>query len=350
MEHYGFDDFDLKSSCSRARSGDANPQMLAQATDGPDAACQGSLKLAQDAFLSWLGHQRRASALTVEAYARDLTGFFRFLTKHLGGEPNLAVLGSLRPADFRAWLAAEAGAGIGNATRARHLSAVKSFFRFLSRRYGMNAAAVDLIQTPRVSKPVPRALSPGQARTVSDQIGTMSDRAGLAARDTALFTLLYGCGLRIAEALSLSVQDAPRVGRNAPLRVTGKGSKPRIVPVLPVVREAIAGWLAEHPDPRPSSPLFTGVRGGRLTPGVAQRTLRDFRRRHGLPEHTTPHALRHSFATHLLAAGADLRSIQELLGHANLSTTQRYTAVDMARLMEVWQRTHPRAIPKSSTG
>ncbi|MBV8094471.1 MAG: tyrosine recombinase XerC [Acetobacteraceae bacterium] len=321
----------------------ADLQARVEARVGPDAARPASLKQAEDAFLAWLGHERRASALTVEAYGRDLAGFFRFLTKHLGGEPGLATLGELRTADFRAWLAAKAAEGIGNTSRARHLSAVRSFFRFLSRRHGMNAAVVDLIQTPRVSKPVPRALSPGQARTVSDEIGTLSDRAAVAARDTALFTLLYGCGLRIAEALSLCVRDTPKPGDDAPLQVTGKGSKPRIVPVLPVVREAIAGWLAYHPDPRPSSPLFTGVRGGRLNPGIAQRTLRDFRRRQGLPEHTTPHALRHSFATHLLAGGADLRSIQELLGHASLSTTQRYTAVDMSRLMEVWRRTHPRA-------
>ena len=162
------------------------------------------------------------------------------------------------------------------------------------------------------------------------------------ARDTALFTLLYGCGLRIAEALALDVRDAP-CPADAMLRVVGKGGKERIVPVLPAVREAVAAWLALHPDRQPDSPLFLGARGGRLDPAVAQRTLRNFRRLHGLPEHATPHALRHSFATHLLAGGADLRSIQDLLGHASLSTTQRYTAVDEARLVEVWRKAHPRA-------
>jgi integrase/recombinase XerC len=163
------------------------------------------------------------------------------------------------------------------------------------------------------------------------------------ARDEALFTLLYGCGLRIAEALALDVRDAPRVGDDAMLRVVGKGSKQRVVPVLPVVREAIAAWLALHPSPQPEAPLFVGVRGARLDPAVAQRTMRLFRRLRGMPEHATPHALRHSFATHLLEGGADLRSIQDLLGHASLSTTQRYTSVETTRLMEVWRKAHPRA-------
>jgi integrase/recombinase XerC len=153
---------------------------------------------------------------------------------------------------------------------------------------------------------------------------------------------LYACGLRIAEALSLDVRDAPLPGGAGMLRVVGKGSKERIVPVLPVVRDAMAAWLARHPDPSAGSPLFLGVRGGRLDPAVAQRTMRTYRQQTGLPDHATPHALRHSFATHLLAGGADLRSIQELLGHASLSTTQRYTAVDTAKLLDVWRRAHPR--------
>ena len=155
--------------------------------------------------------------------------------------------------------------------------------------------------------------------------------------------MLYGCGLRIAEALALNVRDAPLPGADATLRVVGKGSKERIVPVLPAVRDAIGAWLRLHPDRLPASPLFLGARGKRLDAAVAQKVLRDFRRLHGLPEHATPHALRHSFATHLLAGGADLRSIQDLLGHASLSTTQRYTAVDQARLVEVWRKAHPRA-------
>ena len=294
---------------------------------------------ARVAFLDWLGHERRAASLTVGAYGSDIAGFLGFLTGHLGGEPDLAALAALRAGDLRAWLAADAAAGAGNATRARHLAAVRSFFRFLARRHGVDNPALKLIATPRGKRPVPRALGVEQAVEVAEGIAAMADAAAMQARDTALFTLLYGCGLRIAEALALNVRDAP----GAALRVVGKGGKERIVPVLPAVREAIAGWLALHPDRRPDSPLFLGARGGRLDPAVAQRTLRHFRRLHGLPEHATPHALRHSFATHLLAGGADLRSIQDLLGHASLSTTQRYTAVDEARLVEVWRRAHPRA-------
>jgi len=211
------------------------------------------------------------------------------------------------------------------------------------RRHGIDNPALRLIATPRSKRPVPKALAPVQACAVAEDIGEMSDSAAIQARDAALFTLLYGCGLRIAEALALNVRDAPPPGGDAMLRVVGKGSKQRIVPVLPAVRAASAAWLRFHPDRQPDSPLFLGARGKRLDPAVAQRTLRTFRRLHGLPEHATPHALRHSFATHLLAGGADLRAIQDLLGHASLSTTQRYTDVDSARLMEVWRKAHPRA-------
>jgi integrase/recombinase XerC len=297
---------------------------------------------ARGAFLEWLEQERRAAPLTVRAYGADVAAFLGFLTRHLGAESDLAALAALSQADLRAWLASEAADGAGNASRARHLAAIRSFFRFLARRHGVDSTALRLIATPRAARPVPRALSTDQARDVTESVAELSDKAAVQARDTALATLLYGCGLRIGEALALDVRDAP-AGPQATLRVMGKGSKERIVPVLPAVREALARWLALHPDRRPDSPLFVGTRGGRLEPGVAQRTLRVFRRLHGLPEHATPHALRHSFATHLLAGGADLRSIQELLGHASLSTTQRYTAVDQARLVETWRKAHPRA-------
>jgi len=298
---------------------------------------------AREAFLAWLAHERRASPLTVEAYGTDLAGFLGFLTQHLGDEPDLAALAGLRQADIRAWLAALANDGAVNATRARHLSAVRSFFRYLARRHGVANQAVRLIATPRAKRPAPRALAPEQALGVTADIAELSDSAAIQARDTALFTLLYGCGLRIAEALALNVRDAPIAGAEGMLLVTGKGSKQRIVPVLPVVREVIGAWLALHPDRAPGSPLFLGARGKRLDAAVAQRTMRLYRQQNGLPEHATPHALRHSFATHLLAGGADLRSIQDLLGHASLSTTQRYTSVDEAALMAVWQKAHPRA-------
>jgi integrase/recombinase XerC len=297
---------------------------------------------ARQEFLAWLAAERRASPLTVEAYGADLAGFLGFLTPHLGGEADLADLARLRAADLRAWLADEAGRGNGNATRARHLAALRSFFRWLARHHGVSNPELRLLATPRVRRPLPRALNPAQARAAAEEIGELSDPAAIQARDVALFTLLYGCGLRIAEALALNVVDAPLPGAAAPLRVMGKGQKQREVPVLPAVRAAIGAWLRLHPRPVPEAPLFLGARGARLDAAVAQRTLREFRRLNGLPEHATPHALRHSFATHLLAAGVDLRAIQELLGHANLSTTQRYTTVDTARLLEVWQQTHPR--------
>lgn len=297
---------------------------------------------ARQAFLAWLSAERRASPLTVEAYGRDIAACLGFLTRHLGAEVDLAVLGGLRAADLRAWLAWEAGKGIGAATRARHLSALRSFFRYLARRQGVDNPQVKLLAAPRSHKPLPRALTPPDARAVAEEIGEVSEVAATQARDTALFSLLYGSGLRIAEALALDVADAPLPGSEAMLRVVGKGAKERIVPVLPAVREAVAAWLRLHPSPTRDAPLFLGEKGGRLNAGVAQRTMRVFRQQHGLPEHATPHALRHSFATHLLAGGADLRSIQDLLGHASLSTTQRYTAVDTAQLMAVWRRTHPR--------
>jgi integrase/recombinase XerC len=299
-----------------------------------------------EAYLAWLGAERRASAHTVKAYRHDLAGFLGFLTRHLGVEPGLRELAALREADLRAWLAAEAGDGIGNRSRARHLAAVRGFFRFLARRHGVSNPAPRLIGAPRGSAPVPRALAPDEAKAAARDIGNVSDDAWARARDVALFTLLYGCGLRIAEALGLNVADAPAAGR--PLRVLGKGGKERIVPVLPAVAEAVALWLRVHPGAGdPAAPLFVGKRGLRLDPAVAQRSLRLFRRLAGLPEHATPHALRHSFATHLLAGGADLRSIQELLGHASLSTTQRYTAVDEAGLLRVWRETHPLAGSKT---
>ncbi len=298
--------------------------------------------VARVSFLEWLALERRASPLTVAAYGRDLAFLLGFLTGHLGNEPTLADLAALTRADLRAWLAAEAAAGRGNRTRARHLSAVRSFYRYLARRHGVGNPSAALMSSPKAIPPLPRALAPAQARAVAEDIGDGAELALVQARDVALFTLLYGCGLRIAEALALSVGEAPVAGQ--PLLVTGKGNKQRLVPVLAAVAEATACWLALHPQRgTPTAPLFVGVRGERLNPGVAQRTLRQFRRATGLPEHATPHALRHAFATHLLAGGADLRSIQDLLGHASLSTTQRYTSVDQAQLLDVWRRTHPAA-------
>jgi integrase/recombinase XerC len=297
----------------------------------------------RQSFLSWLALEKRASPLTVEAYGTDLASLLGFLTLHLGAEPDLTALAALTQADIRAWQASLANEGLVNASRARHMSAVRSFFRYLARNHGTENTAVRLVATPKARRPLPRALPQASARSLTEDIGDWSSETSIGVRDTALFTLLYGCGLRIAEALALNVRDAPKPGDQQPLRVVGKGSKERIVPVLPVVRQAIAAWLRVHPDAQQGAALFVGARGKRLDAAVAQRTMRLYRQGSGLPEHATPHALRHSFATHLLAAGADLRSIQDLLGHASLSTTQRYTNVDEARLLEVWRKAHPRA-------
>ena len=300
-------------------------------------------------YLAMLAHERRASEHTLDAYRGDLSLFLGFLTQHLGETPDVAALSALRPADIRGFLAARARAGDGNATRARRLAALRGFLRHLARRQGIGLASLAGLRGPRARPPVPRALSAPAARDVAQQIGTVHDPdraeqpAMQAARDVALFTLLYGCGLRIGEALALDLRDAPLPGSEAALRVRGKGDKERVVPVLPAVRQAMAAWIAQHPDPKPGAPLFVGARGARLDPAVAQRNLRNWRRLAGLPEHATPHALRHSFATHLLGGGADLRAIQDLLGHASLSTTQRYTKVDAARLLETWRQAHPRA-------
>ncbi|UFN46968.1 tyrosine recombinase XerC [Roseomonas sp. OT10] len=293
------------------------------------------------AYLDWLSQERRASPHTLAAYGRDLADLLGFLAQHLGGEPDLAALSALRPADLRAFLAHRAAAGAGNATRARQLAAVRGFLRWLARRHAVSAAALSGVRGPRLRPPVPRALTERQARQVAGEVGDIQDDPALAARDVALFTLLYGAGLRISEALSLDIRDAPRAG--AALRIRGKGDKERLVPVLPAVEQAVAAYLRHRAGAPPEAPLFLGARGERLNDAVARRSLQTFRRLAGLPEQATPHALRHSFATHLLGGGADLRVIQELLGHASLSTTQRYAAVDSAALLDTWRRAHPRA-------
>ena len=296
---------------------------------------------ARQGFLQWMEQERHAAANTVEAYGHALAGFLDFLTRHLGGEPDLAALAGLRAADIRAWLAMLTNEGLAASSRAQHLSALRGFCRHLGRRHGVEINAVRLVATARARPALPRALSIEQARDVVTHVDEVSDAPALQARDLAFFALLYGSGLRIAEALGLDVRDALALPANATLRVSGKGSKARIVPVLPAVRDAIGAWMKLHPDQQPDSPLFVGARGKRLNAAVAQKVLRTYRRLAGLAEHTTPHALRHSFATHLLAGGGDLRAIQDLLGHASLSTTQRYTTVDDAALLAVWRKTHP---------
>ena len=307
---------------------------------GPIAAITG--EAARVAFLGWLEQERHAAANTVEAYGHALGGFLGFLANHLGGEPDLATLAELRAADIRAWLAKLANDKLTASSRAQHLSAVRTFFRYLSRRHGVDITAIRLVSTARARPALPRALTVQQARDVTGHVSDDVENPAIQARDIAFFSLLYGSGLRIAEALGLNVRDAATLRTSKALTVIGKGSKTRIVPVLPAVCEAIEAWLALHPAAKPENALFLGARGKRLDPAVAQKILRTYRRLAGLPEHATPHALRHSFATHLLASGSDLRAIQDLLGHASLSTTQRYTAVDDTALLAVWKKTHPR--------
>lgn len=294
-------------------------------------------------FLSWLSKERRYSPKTVEAYGRDIAGFLSFQAHHLGGPPSPRDLEGMVQMDFRAWLADLARAENQNVSRARKLSSVRTFFRFLRKRGIARNDRILLVKSPKVPHGVPKPLSVPDAETLLDAAGDFAPEEWQRLRNVALLTLLYGCGLRIAEALSLNETDAPRGDR---LRVLGKGNKERIVPVLPVVRDAIAAYMAVNPyGGEAHGPLFRGARGGRLNPDAARKPIRQLRGVLGLPETATPHALRHSFATHLLAGGGDLRAIQELLGHASLSSTQRYTEVDSHRLMREYAKAHPRANP-----
>jgi len=298
----------------------------------------------QSAVLSWrdwLEHERRTSVHTIDAYLRDLIAFLNFSAEHLGSPPGLQELASFRPADFRSYLAKRAQAGLARTSIARAMSTLRNFYRYLARENLAANAAIENIQTPKVPKSIPKALSQQEARDSLNMIEAMTEEPWVAKRDTALMTLLYGCGLRIGEALSLNRKEIPS---GDTMVITGKGQKQRVVPILAIVKDAIADYLSHCPHTLgDDDPLFVGVRGGRLNPGVVQRQMRQLRAQLGLPDSATPHALRHSFATHLLAEGGDLRTIQELLGHASLSTTQRYTDVDAGRLTAVYQSAHPRA-------
>ncbi len=307
----------------------------------PEVAVGTDLRHAFADWQGWLAGERRASEHTTAAYRRDLADFLQFLTEHLGAPPGLPELAALRPADFRAWLARLGGRGLARTSIARALSAVRGFFRFLDRRGLVHNAAVGHLSGPRLPHAVPKALAVDETEELLAEAGAFQRRAWHAKRDVALLTLLYGCGLRLGEALALDRGAAPF---GEMLRVKGKGSKERDVPVLPAVRAAVAAYLAACPhELRPADPLFVGARGGRLHPRIVQGLMQKLRATLGLPASATPHALRHSFATHLLGSGGDLRAIQDLLGHASLGTTQRYTSVDAARLLEVYRAAHPRA-------
>ncbi|MFN3658398.1 MAG: tyrosine recombinase XerC [Pseudolabrys sp.] len=294
-------------------------------------------------WLAYLGAERRMSPKTLEAYRRDAGQFLGFMAEHLGGTPSLKNLAKLTPADIRAFMAARRADGAGNRTLMRALAGTRSFARFLERNGKGKVGALAAVRTPKLPKTLPKPLAASAARQMTDA----DLRAGEArqpwvlARDAAVLALLYGSGLRISEALGLKRQAAPL---GDAIAVVGKGSKTRMVPVLPQVARLVDDYLALCPyRVAPSGPLFVGARGGPLSPRVVQLAMARLRGALGLPDSATPHALRHSFATHLLARGGDLRAIQELLGHASLSTTQIYTAVDAERLLDVYASAHPRA-------
>nr|WP_289852163.1 tyrosine recombinase XerC [Rhizobium sp. SSA_523] len=293
-------------------------------------------------WLDSLRHERRMAESTLDAYERDTRQFLVFLTAHLGDPASLSDIHTLRTADLRAFLAQRRRDGAGARSLGRHLAGLRSFLRYLERKGLINAAAAGAIRAPRQPKSLPKPLSAPQALNLVTEDAQLHEEPWIAARDAAILTLLYGCGLRISEALNLTPADIPQ-GASA-LRITGKGGKTRLVPLLAVIPAAIDHYSRLCPyHLEADSPLFRGARGGKLNPAVLQREMQKLRGALGLPETATPHALRHSFATHLLAGGGDLRTIQELLGHASLSTTQVYTGVDQARLLEVYDRAHPRA-------
>ena len=281
-------------------------------------------------------NERRYSPHTLDAYSRDLSGFFDFAAEHLGKVPETADLAKLEVRDFRAYLSQRATRHIDKSSLARELSTLKNFFKWLARYDILRNPALSVIRTPRRAKVLPKALEVNDTFNVIDEAQNLASNSWQGLRDTAIFTLLYGCGLRISEALSLNVGD---IGNNDFLRIKGKGNKERIVPLLPVVVENINKYLAECPyQPKQGEPLFLGARGDRLVPRIIQRQMQKIRAYLGLPDNLTPHALRHSFATHLLAEGTDLRSIQELLGHASLTTTQRYTDVQIETLKKEYDK------------
>ncbi|MBD3677784.1 MAG: tyrosine recombinase XerC [Rhodobacteraceae bacterium] len=298
----------------------------------------------RDALEGWLASLKAlddAAENTITAYRADLLGYLGFLTTHYGDSTGIAPLTRVTLSDIRAWMAHERRRGVSARSLARSLSAVKSFTRWLAEREGFDPTPVLSARAPKFQRKLPRPVPEAAARDLLDTVEMQAREPWVAARDLAVVTLLWGCGLRISEALGLTGTDYPLP---EVMRITGKGGKERLVPVIGPARDAVAHYVALTPwKPEPKAPLFRGVRGGALGPRPVQKVMEVARMQLGLPSTATPHALRHSFATHLLSAGGDLRAIQELLGHASLSTTQAYTAVDTDRLMEVYDKTHPRA-------
>ncbi len=289
---------------------------------------------------TWLLVERNVSEHTGHNYLRDLRSFCAFLTQHLGGQLHLQALAGLNITDFRAFLSHRVQDGISARSNARMISVLRNLYLFLERNYDIKNLAIASLRSPKIQASLPRPLNQESAMEVAELKTGEATLPWVQARDSALFSLLYGCGLRISEALSLQIGDMG--GEN--IMITGKGKKQRIVPMLPILHERVAAYLKIRPFAHgPESPLFVGVRGDRLHPTVAQKQMRRLRIQMGLPDTATPHSLRHSFATHLLVDGADLRTIQELLGHSSLSTTQLYTEVDTSALQKVYAKSHPRS-------
>lgn len=297
-----------------------------------------------DALSQWLAHMRGVAGRsdhTIAGYQTDVTRFLMFISEHHGATRGVMALSELTISDMRSWMAFERGRGISARSLARALSATKSFLRWISEREGFDASPALAVRAPKLPARLPRPVAKPAARDLIETVEMQSLKPWIAARDVAVVTLLYGCGLRISEGLSLTGAVRP-LGDS--LHITGKGNKDRVVPVIPPVRDAIEAYAKLCPyDLAPDDALFRGARGGALSPRIIQKTVEKARLQLGLPSSATPHAMRHSFATHLLSAGGDLRVIQELLGHASLSTTQNYTAVDADRLLEVYNAAHPKA-------
>ncbi len=316
-----------------------------QAGDNIFPAAPDSRSAAQ-AWFAFLANERAYSENTLEAYERDLRQLFVFLHGRLGAPASLADLNRLTPQDLRAFMAARRAAGASSRSLSRSVSALRSFFRFLERARLLKNRAVLAMVLPKVVPSLPRPLTIPKAEDVMSESREAHKRGQakwIGARDSAALLLLYGCGLRVSEALGIARRDAPLPPRDI-VRVKGKGGKERIVPVLPAVQSALERYLALCPfHLPPEGPLFVGAKGGRLSPRILQLLMARMRDALGLSETATPHALRHSFATHLLGNGADLRAIQELLGHVSLSTTQIYTEVDREALLRIYDRAHPRA-------
>ncbi|HWE17028.1 MAG TPA: tyrosine recombinase XerC [Hyphomicrobiaceae bacterium] len=315
---------------------------LDEMPDSAPLAATEDLRAEVGAWLAHLAHERARAPNTLIAYQRDLRQFLSWLNRDLGRAPRLGDLAELDTRALRAFLASRRQSRISSRSLARGLSGLRAFFRWLEAEDIARNRAILQVAQPRVGHGIPKPLSVEKAAAVVDG-GAAVVLDWIAARDSAVLLLLYGSGLRISEALGIARRDAPGAGRET-LRVVGKGGKERLVPVLPVTQDAVSRYLALCPYAlAPDGPLFLGAKGGRLSPRIVQLLMERLRGALGLPDSATPHALRHSFATHLLSAGADLRQIQELLGHASLSTTQVYTEVDRERLLAVYDKAHPRA-------